>query len=244
MVFSRSLTICGVSCHVETAAVDAAFAYDGIRGQYYSTAILARLAALPLPPGARRAGVTLQQLTAKIEGANRSFQAGMVRDNGIMRDVSAGQTLAGIPDIGMLLPAMGYSDQHTLKSFIEAESYNGPSIIIAYSHCIAHGYDLKHGLDQQKAAVQSGHWPLMRYNPALADEGKNPLQIDSREPSIPVEDYAYNETRYRMLLLSDETRAEKLMKEARGDAKRRWELYRQMAAMQYNVPEEGDGSKP
>jgi pyruvate-ferredoxin/flavodoxin oxidoreductase len=130
--------------------------------------------------------------------------------------------------------AMGASDQQTLTAFLEAEAYEGPSIIIAYSHCIAHGYDLVKGLDQQKLAVQSGAWPLYRYNPNQVDEGKNPLNIDSKEPSIPLSQYAYNETRYRMLLQSNEQRAEELMQQAQQDAKRRWTFYKQMADMQYD----------
>jgi pyruvate-ferredoxin/flavodoxin oxidoreductase len=92
---------------------------------------------------------------------------------------------------------------------------------------------MRKGLDQQRLAVQSGIWPLYRFNPALADDGKNPLTIDSKDPSVPVEEYAYNETRYRMLMQSDEERAEKLMRQAREDVQKRWDLYRQMAAMQY-----------
>ncbi len=88
--------------------------------------------------------------------------------------------------------AMGGNDTHTIKAFLEAEAYEGPSLIIAYSHCIAHGYDLAFGMEQQKAAVLSGYWPLFRYNPALAREGKNPLHLDSRPPSIPLEKYGYN----------------------------------------------------
>jgi pyruvate-ferredoxin/flavodoxin oxidoreductase len=129
--------------------------------------------------------------------------------------------------------AMGSSDQQTLKAILEAEAYNGPSIIIAYSHCIAHGIDMAKGLDQQKLAVQSGHWPLLRYNPDLIALGQNPLSIDSKEPSIPLEQYIYNETRYRMLVQSDEARAEMLLKEAQSDVKKRWEYYQQMAAMHY-----------
>jgi pyruvate-ferredoxin/flavodoxin oxidoreductase len=141
--------------------------------------------------------------------------------------------------------AMGANDQQTLNAFIEADAYKGPSIIIAYSHCIHHGYDLRMGLDQQKLAVQCGAWPLYRYNPMLLEEGKNPLTIDSKEPTIPYSQYAYNETRYRMLLQSDEQRAELLMKHAQSDADKRWALYRQMAAMHYDSPkndEAGDGS--
>lgn len=130
--------------------------------------------------------------------------------------------------------AMGASDQQTLRAFIEADAYDGPSLIIAYSPCIAHGYDLVHGLEQQKLAVQSGFWSLYRYNPDLADEGKNPLIIDSKKPTIPFSDFAYNETRYRMLLQSDEQRAEALMKLAESDVDGRWQLYQQMAAMHFN----------
>ncbi len=129
--------------------------------------------------------------------------------------------------------AMGANDQQTLRALLEAESYDGPSLIIAYSHCIAHGYDLAKGLEQQKLAVQSGHWPMYRYDPRLALEGKNPLVIESKEPSIPFSQYAYNETRYKMLTQMDEGRAEELMKETQHDAKTRWAFYQQMAAMHY-----------
>ncbi|MGQ9834050.1 MAG: pyruvate:ferredoxin (flavodoxin) oxidoreductase [Candidatus Villigracilaceae bacterium] len=131
--------------------------------------------------------------------------------------------------------AMGYSDIHTLKAFLEAESYPGPSLIIAYSHCIAHGIDMAKGLEQQKLAVQAGLWPLYRYDPRLTAEGKNPLQIDYKEPSIPVEQYMYNETRFRMLVQSNEERAEQLLKLAREDARARWNFYSQMAGMHENA---------
>ena len=134
--------------------------------------------------------------------------------------------------------AMGFNDQHTLKSFIEAESYDGPSIIIAYSHCISHGIDMAKGLEQQKLAVQCGLWPLYRYDPRLANEGKNPLLIDYKAPTIPVDQYMYNETRFRMLVQSDEARAEALLKLSQEDAKARWNFYSQMAAMHYNENEQ------
>ncbi|MCZ2128501.1 MAG: pyruvate:ferredoxin (flavodoxin) oxidoreductase [Anaerolineales bacterium] len=130
--------------------------------------------------------------------------------------------------------AMGANDQQTLKALVEAESYDGPSLVIAYSPCIAHGCDMARSLDQTKLAVQSGHWPIFRYDPRLAAEGKNPLQIEAKEPSVPFSQYAYNETRYKMLTQMNEERAEELMKEAQQDAKSRWALYQQMAAMQYN----------
>ena len=129
--------------------------------------------------------------------------------------------------------AMGFNDQQTLRSFIDAESYDGPSLIVAYSHCIAHGYDLSRGLNQQKLAVQSGAWPVYRYDPRLAAAGQNPLAIESKEPTVRWEDYAYNETRYKMLTISDEERAEMLSKKASAGIKNRWQLYQQMAAMHY-----------
>ena len=116
----------------------------------------------------------------------------------------------------------------TLKAFLEAESYPGPSLIIAYSHCIAHGIDMTKGLEQQKLAVQSGLWPIYRYDPRLIEEGKNPLIIDSKEPTIRPQEYMYNETRYRMLVQSDEARAEMLLKEGKAQQKG---LDQQMAAM-------------
>jgi pyruvate-ferredoxin/flavodoxin oxidoreductase len=133
--------------------------------------------------------------------------------------------------------AMGASDQQTLTAFLEAEAYNGPSLIIAYSHCINHGIDMVKGLEQQKLAVQSGYWPLFRYNPNLIAEGKNPLILESKEPSIPLQQFIYNETRFRMLTQSDEARAEMLLKLAQADVKSHWDLYHQMASMHY-----GNGS--
>ncbi|MBK6792242.1 MAG: pyruvate:ferredoxin (flavodoxin) oxidoreductase [Anaerolineales bacterium] len=129
--------------------------------------------------------------------------------------------------------AMGANDQQTLKALLEAEAYDGPSLVIAYSPCIAHGYDMARSLDQTKLAVQSGHWPMFRYDPRLALNGQNPLVMESKEPSIPFTQYAYNETRYKMLTQMNEERAEELMKEAQHDAKSRWTLYQQMASMHY-----------
>ena len=125
--------------------------------------------------------------------------------------------------------AMGANDQQTLQAFLEAEAYDGPSLIIAYSHCIAHGYDLRQGLAQQKLAVQSGHWPLFRYDPERALAGEQPFSLDAKAPTVPFEQYAYNETRYRMLQQSDPERAEAVMAEAKQDVQQRWELYHQLA---------------
>ena len=138
--------------------------------------------------------------------------------------------------------ALGANDTHTLKAFLEAEAYPGPSLIIAYSHCIAHGYDLVHGLDQQKAAVQSAYWPLFRYNPALAAAGRNPFQLDSRPASLPLEKYVYNEGRYTMLAQSAPEAAALLLHEAQQDVATRWKLYEHWASMPapaVNSPSEG-----
>jgi len=121
--------------------------------------------------------------------------------------------------------AMGAGDMQTLKAFVEAEAYNGPSLIIAYAPCIAHGFDLIHGLEQQKLAVQSGHWPLFRYDPRLVAEGKNPFQLDSQPPSVPLENYIYNESRYTVLRQTNPELAEKLLEEARRDVLNRWKMY-------------------
>jgi pyruvate-ferredoxin/flavodoxin oxidoreductase len=133
--------------------------------------------------------------------------------------------------------AMGANDAHVLRALREAEAYDGPSLVIAYSHCIAHGYDLRHGLDQQKAAVLSGHWPLLRYDPRLAREGKNPMQLDSKAPSVPLKSYAYNETRYTMLAHSDPEAARRLLDLAQHDVVTRWRYYEHLAAMPGEAPE-------
>ena len=126
--------------------------------------------------------------------------------------------------------AMGANDSQVIKAFREAEAFDGPSIIVAYSHCISHGYNLINGLNQQKLAVQSGYWPLMRYNPTLAEEGKNPLQLDSKAPSIPLEDYIYNENRYKILTRSMPEEAKKLLKEAQEGVNKQWKMYQRLAS--------------
>jgi len=129
--------------------------------------------------------------------------------------------------------AYSAKDTQTLHAFLEAEAYEGPSLIIAYSPCIAHGIDMTKGLDQQKLAVQSGIWPLLRYDPRLIEDGKNPLIIDSKKPTIQPQEYMYNETRYRMLVQTNEARAEMLLKAVKKYSKKHLEYYKQMAAMHY-----------
>jgi len=127
--------------------------------------------------------------------------------------------------------AMGANDAQTVKAFIEAEAYDGPSLIIAYAHCIAHGINMRQGLESQKRAVQSGHFPLLRYNPELAAQGKNPLQLDSKKPTLPYEEYAYQQTRFKMLTKSKPEDAKRLLALAQQDVERRWSLYELLAAV-------------
>jgi len=125
--------------------------------------------------------------------------------------------------------AFGANPAQAVKAFSEAEAYNGPSLIIAYSTCIAQGIDMEKGIDEQKRAVACGHWPLYRYNPELEAQGKSPLVIDSKEPTITFEDYAYNENRYRALRASNPELAAALMKQAQADVTRRWKYLKHMA---------------
>ncbi|MBN2136339.1 MAG: pyruvate:ferredoxin (flavodoxin) oxidoreductase [Sedimentisphaerales bacterium] len=127
--------------------------------------------------------------------------------------------------------AIGANTNQTVKAFAEAEAYPGPSLIIAYSHCIAHGINMTKGQDEQKKAVSCGHWPLYRFDPALRAQGKNPLQLDSKAPTTQFEDYAYGENRYRVLKQSKPEVAESLMKLATRDAAERYRLMEQLAGL-------------
>ena len=140
-----------------------------------------------------------------------------------------GSTAIRYGDVYIAQVAMGANDTHTIKAFIEAEAHPGPSLIIAYSQCIAHGIDMAKGMHQQKLAVESGYWPLYRYNPQLVDENKNPFQLDSSDPKIKLQDYMYTEGRYRMLQQSDPEVAKFLLGQAQKAVQRRWEQYKQLA---------------
>jgi len=130
--------------------------------------------------------------------------------------------------------AMGANDLQTIRAIVEAEKYDGPSIIIAYSHCIAHGIQMEKGFNQQKLAVDSGYWPLYRYNPDNVKLGKNPLKLDYRGPKIPLQDYIYNETRYKMLTKSHPERARELLVKAQEHVNELWKIYSHMASMDYS----------
>src|SRR5438874_6106592 len=126
--------------------------------------------------------------------------------------------------------AMGANDAHTVKTFLEAEAHHGPSLIIAYSQCIAHGIDMAKGMTQQKLAVESGYWPLYRFNPKLESEGKNPFQLDSHDPKIALADYIYTEGRYRVLQRSNPEAAKVLLRQAQQSVNHRWKQYKHLAA--------------
>jgi pyruvate-ferredoxin/flavodoxin oxidoreductase len=136
--------------------------------------------------------------------------------------------------------AMGANDNQTVKAFLEAESYDGPSLIIAYSHCIAHGYDLRFGMEHQKALVESGAFPLYRYNPELAAKGENPLKLDSKAPKISYGDWAMTETRFRMLTKSKPELAKKFMEMGQQSSQRLYHFYEQLAAMSFGEPKKGE----
>ena len=158
---------------------------------------------------------------------------------------AAGKAIAK-KDLGMMMMtygnvyvgqiAFGANDAHAVKVFQEAESYPGPSLIIAYSHCIGQGYDLAYGAAQQKLAVQSGYWPLYRFDPRRLSAGENPLQLDSSEPTADLKEYMYNEARYRMLEKIDPERAANLLAVARENVKQRRFLYEQLAGLPMRNP--------
>jgi pyruvate-ferredoxin/flavodoxin oxidoreductase len=146
----------------------------------------------------------------------------------------------GYGNVYVAMVAMGASDMQTIKAFVEAEAYDGPSLIIAYSHCIAHGINMEKGMNSQRLAVECGHWPLYRYNPMAAAEGKNPFKLDSKAPKIKFEEYAYTETRYKMLTKSNPEEAKRLMALAEADTAARWKKYEEMAQDGAN----GQAAKP
>ena len=125
--------------------------------------------------------------------------------------------------------AMGANDEHTLKAFLEADAYDGPALVIAYSHCIAHGINMTTAMQNQKAAVNSGHWTLFRFHPDKTFNGENPFTLDSRAPSMALEQYLLMENRFKMLTKTDPERAKVLFKSAAENAAVRRKLYEQIA---------------
>jgi pyruvate-ferredoxin/flavodoxin oxidoreductase len=171
--------------------------------------------------------------------SNTGGQMSKATPRGAVAKFAAGGKQSSKKDLGMMAMsygtvyvarvAMGAKDEHTLRSFLEAEAYPGASLIIAYSHCIAHGIDMTTGMQNQKAAVESGQWLLYRYNPDRAKTGDNPLQLDSGAPKLPVDRYMYLENRFKMLTKSNPEDAKQLLTEAQDDVNVRWRLYQHLA---------------
>jgi pyruvate-ferredoxin/flavodoxin oxidoreductase len=134
-----------------------------------------------------------------------------------------------LADVYVARVAMGADPQQTLTAFREAEAYDGPSLVIAYSHCIAHGYEMKDGLDQQYRAVASGHWPLIRYDPVIREANGNPFLLDSPRPRLSLAEYRKGELRFRALATAHPEEAERLLARAQHAADQRWRLYEEMA---------------
>ncbi len=172
--------------------------------------------------------------------SNTGGQMSKATPLGAVAQFAAGGKQTPKKNIGMIMSTygniyvaqvnFGANPAQTLKAFIEADAYDGPALIIAYSVCIAHGMDMSKGIEAMKKAVTSGYWPLYRYNPELEAEGKNPLVINSKDPSTPFEEYAYRENRYKALRASNPETAKELMKQAEADIMRRWKLLKHMAA--------------
>ena len=167
--------------------------------------------------GGQASKATPRGAVAKFAAAGKQVAR---KDLGLMAVSTGGVYVAQV--------AMGAMDKQTIRAFTEAEEYDGPSLILAYSHCIAHGIAMEAGLRQQQRATRSGYWPLYRYHP-LGNEGKGRFTIDSEEPSIPLRDYAYNEIRYRLLSLTKPEEAARLLRLAEQDVEAKWRTYRALA---------------
>ncbi|HPB31531.1 MAG TPA: thiamine pyrophosphate-dependent enzyme, partial [Candidatus Sumerlaeota bacterium] len=178
--------------------------------------------------------------------SNTGGQMSKATPLGAIARFAAGGKPVAKKDLGMLAMtygniyvaqvAFGANPAQTVRAFMEADAYPGPSIIVAYSHCIAHGIDMSIGFETQKKAVDSGFWPLYRFNPALIAEGKNPLQMDSKAIKIPFVDFAYQQTRFRALKQMDPERAAKLLDLAQKEVTLRFNTYQQLSEI--NVKKE------
>ncbi len=174
--------------------------------------------------------------------SNTGGQSSKATPMGAVAKFAASGKPVGKKDMGMIAMSYGYiyvakvamgaNPNQVVKAFVEAEAYDGPSLILCYSHCIAHGINMTTGLVEQKRAVESGHWPLYRYNPELATEGKNPLLLDSKDPTLPLADYALKENRYRILQAANPEASEKLLAEAQKMTTARFKMLKNLAGME------------
>ncbi|MDJ0728682.1 MAG: pyruvate:ferredoxin (flavodoxin) oxidoreductase [Crocosphaera sp.] len=177
--------------------------------------------------------------------SNTGGQASKATPRAAVAKFAAGGKPAPKKDLGLMAMtygnvyvasvAMGAKNEHSIKAFLEAEAYEGVSLIIAYSHCIAHGINMTTAMSYQKDIVDSGRWLLYRYHPDLVGEGKNPLQLDMRSPKLPIERTMYQENRFKMLARSKPDAAKKLLKEAQADVNTRWQMYQYLAARQLEI---------
>ncbi|NES74613.1 MULTISPECIES: pyruvate:ferredoxin (flavodoxin) oxidoreductase [unclassified Okeania] len=183
--------------------------------------------------------------------SNTGGQSSKATPRAAVAKFAAGGKPSGKKDLGLIAMtygnvyvasvAMGARDEHTLKAFLEAEAYEGPSLIIAYSHCIAHGINMTTAMSHQKALVESGRWLLYRYNPDLVQQGKNPLQLDTRSPKKPVGESMYQENRFKMLTKSKPADAKELLAQAQEDVNTRYAMYEYLAARKLEMPN-GNGN--
>jgi pyruvate-ferredoxin/flavodoxin oxidoreductase len=177
--------------------------------------------------------------------SNTGGQASKATPRAAVAKFAAGGKPAPKKDLGLMAMtygsvyvasvAMGAKDEHTVKAFLEAEAYQGPSLIIAYSHCIAHGINMSTAMRQHKAAVDSGRWLLYRYNPELSAKGENPLHLDMGSPKLPLAQVMYSENRFKMLTRSKPEEAKRLLQEAQEDVNTRWQMYQYLASRQLQV---------
>ena len=173
--------------------------------------------------------------------SNTGGQASKATPIGAVAQFAAGGKVQPKKDLSMISMTYGNiyvarvslaNPAQCVKAMLEAESYDGPSLVIAYSHCIAHGIDMTTAVDGCKEAVNSGYWPLFRFDPRLAGEGKNPLQLDSKEPTIGFQDFAGKQNRFKVLKKNNPEKADALMAASAKDARTRYDLYRKLAEMQ------------
>jgi len=186
--------------------------------------------------------------------SNTGGQASKSTPRGAVAKFAAGGKPSPKKDLGLIAMsygnvyvasvAMGAKDEHTLKAFLEAEAYNGPSLIIAYSHCIAHGINMTTAMSDQKVAVESGQWLLYRYNPDRRATGENPLILDSRTPTRKVEEFLLQQTRFKMLSKTKPEDAKRLWKEAQHDADVRFQFYEYFAQRKTEAPPIAEPSVP
>ncbi|MDH4111973.1 MAG: pyruvate:ferredoxin (flavodoxin) oxidoreductase, partial [Actinomycetota bacterium] len=182
--------------------------------------------------------------------SNTGGQASKSTPRGAVAKFAAAGKGQGKKDLGMIATAygdvyvgqiaMGADMPHTVKVLAEAEAHRGPSLVIAYSHCIAHGIDMSTAMTHQRDAVASGYWPLWRYEPRAVSRNEHPFHLDSRRPSIPLTAFASKEARYAMLARIDPTRAEELQRLAQDDVDARWRLYEQLAEVERGSNDDPD----